>query len=65
MSFEIGIIGTIIVIIYTVKYFRGNRPDTSRSWKERVDCRCKEEVRKVEERMEEFKKERPDIFADE
>lgn len=53
MTFEIGIIGTIIVIIFTVKYFRSNRG----YWGKRDERRCEEENAKLKAWMEEEREE--------
>lgn len=55
MTFEIGIIGTIIVIVYTVKYFMSKG-----TWGKRDEERCVRENEKmqkwIEEQREEYSK---------
>lgn len=65
IGFAGGMVMIIIFAVWVVRDCRANNSRINPRDKSRINRRCDEEIRKTEERMAEFMKERPDIFADE
>jgi hypothetical protein len=65
IGFAGGVVMVIILVVLMIRESRTNSSRISSRDKARIDRRCNEGVAKIEERMAEFKKEYPDLFADE
>lgn len=65
VGFAGGVVMIIITSIWVISDCCANNSRISHRDKARIDRRCDEEIQKTEKRMEEFAKERPNLFTNE